>query len=102
MTGGDVKVGDIMMVATMEQLRDDYEQFETEFYKDLFAENVMKGNHPFWAFSRIWDRNEAAYTVPTHNVWNMFIEGKELEMADDFVSSKIGELTGEVRKMYTS
>ncbi len=101
MTGGDIKVGDVMMVATMEQLRDDYEQFETEFYRDRFAENVMKGNHRFWGFSRIIDRNEAAYEAPTHNAWNMLIDGKELAMPDDFVSRKIFELTSEVRKMYT-
>jgi hypothetical protein len=31
----------------------------------------------------------------------MFIDGKELELPDDFVSSKIYELTGNVRKSYT-
>jgi hypothetical protein len=85
----------------MEQLRDDYEQFETEFYHDRFAENVMKGNHRFWRFSRIIDRNEAAYEALTHNAWNMLIDGKELAMPDDFVSRKIFGLTSEVRKMYT-
>ena len=102
MTGGDIKVGDVMMVATMEQLRDDYEEFETEFWRDRFLlENVMKGNHRIWGFSRIIDRNEAAYAAPTHNAWNMFIDGKELARPDDFVSRKIFELTSEVRKMYT-
>lgn len=101
MIGGDIKVGDVMMVATMEQLRDDYEEFETEFWQNIFANNVMKGNHRFWGFSRIIDRNEAAYAAPTHNSWNMFIDGKELARPDDFVSRKIFELTSEVRKMYT-
>ena len=101
MTNGDVKVGDVMVATAMEQLRDDYEQFETEFYRDLFAQNIIKGNHRFWGFSRIIDRNEAAYSAPTHTAWNMFIGGKELELPDDFVSSKIYELTGNARKSYT-
>ena len=37
MIGGDIKVGDVMMVATMEQLRDDYEEFETEFWQNHFC-----------------------------------------------------------------
>lgn len=104
LTGGDIKPGDVMVVHALQQISEDYEQFETEFWKNVFANNVMKGNHRFWGLSRIIDRNEAAYEMPTHNSWNMFIDEKKwdnLKMPDDFVSKKMFEITGATRKMYT-
>ena len=49
-TGGGLKVGDKMSIAPMQQLQDDYEDFETNFYKDLFNERVMNGDHRWWVF----------------------------------------------------
>ena len=99
-TGGSLKPGDKMTIAPMEQLKDDYESFETDFYQKIFADNVMKGNHRWWGFTRIIDRSDNALTFNTHVAWNIGIEGKEIEIPDDFVSKKIIEITPESRKMY--
>jgi len=99
-TGGGLKVGDKMTIAPMQQLQDDYEDFETNFYKDLFNERVMNGDHRWWGFSKVINRNDNALTISTHTAWNMFIDGKELGWPEDFASRKIMEITPQARKMY--
>jgi|TARA_B110000483_G_scaffold1010_1_gene1165 hypothetical protein len=100
LTGGSLKAGDIMRVTPMKQLEDDYEKYETEFYQKIFSNNVMKGNHRWWAFSKIIDRSENALTFGTHSAWNIGIKGKQLDLPKDFASQKIMEITGTARKMY--
>ena len=99
-TGGGLKVGDKMTIAPMQQLQDDYEDFETNFYKDLFNERVMNGDHRWWGFSKVINRNDNALTISTHTAWNMFIDGKQPVWPEDFVSRKIMEITPQARKMY--
>jgi len=99
-TGGGLKVGDKMSIAPMQQLQDDYEDFETNFYKDLFNKRVMNGDHRWWGFSKIINRNDKALNISTHTAWNMFIEGKNMEWPEDFTSRKIMEITPQARKMY--
>ena len=89
-----------MVLAPMQQLQDDYEQYETAFYQKVFANNVMKGNHRWWAFTKIIDRSENAINNTTHVAWNIGIEGKSMDMPQDFASQKIFEITSEARKMY--
>ena len=102
LTGGSLKPGDIMQITPMEQLEDDYEKYETEFYQKIFSNNVMKGNHRYWGFSKIIDRSENALTFGTHSAWNIGIEGKQLDFPQDFVSQKIMEITDNARKMYNA
>ena len=99
-TGGSLKPGDKMQVAPMQQLQDDYEKFETEFYQKIFLDNIMKGNHRWWGFTKIIGRSDNALTFNTHAAWNIGIEGKELEFPQDFASQKIMEITDAARKMY--
>jgi hypothetical protein len=100
LTGGSLKPGDKMQVAPMEQLQDDYEKFETEFYQKIFLDNIMKGNHRWWGFTKVIGRSDNALTFTTHAAWNIGIEGKKLEFPQDFVSQKIMEITDTARKMY--
>ena len=99
-TGGSLKPGDKMQVTPMQQLQDDYEKFETEFYQKIFLDNIMKGNHRWWGFTKIIGRSDNALTFVTHSAWNIGIEGKEFEMPKDFASQKIIEITDAARKMY--
>ena len=99
-TGGGLKPGDKMVLAPMEQLQEDYEQYETEFYQKVFADNVMKGNHRWWGFTKIIDRSENALGFTTHAAWNIGFDGKTVEFPQDFVSQKIISITGAARKMY--
>ena len=101
-TGGSLKPGDKMQVTAMEQLQDDYEKFETEFWQKIFLDNVMKGNHRWWGFSKIIGRSDNALKFNTHATWNIGFEGKQLEIPEDFVSQKIIEYTPAARKMYNT
>ena len=100
LTGGSLKPGDKMQVAPMEQLQDDYEKFETEFYQKIFLDNIMKGNHRWWGFTKVIGRSDNALTFNTHAAWNIGIEGKKIEFPEDFASQKIMEITDTARKMY--
>ncbi len=100
-TGGSLKPGDKMQVAPMQQLQEDYEQYEIQFYQKIFSDNVMKGNHRWWGFTKIIDRSDNALKFNTHAAWNIGIDGKQLEFPDDFASQKIMEITNNARKMYT-
>ena len=99
-TGGGLKPGDKLVITPMQQLEDDYEKYETEFFQKIFADNVMKGNHRWWGFTKIFNRSENALTFNTHAAWNMPIEGKQLDFPEDFASQKVFELTGKARKSY--
>ena len=101
-TGVGLKPGDKMQITPMEQLQDDYEKFETEFWQKIFLDNVMKGNHRWWGFTKIIARSDNALKFNTHAAWNIGIQGKQLEIPQDFVSQKIIELTGNARKMYNT
>ena len=100
MTGGDLKPGDNMVMAPMRQLQDDYEQYEVEFYRNIFAQNVMDGNHRYWEFTKTIDKNENALDIATHSAWNLFMPDKDLNMPQDFASQKIMEITPDAREMY--
>jgi hypothetical protein len=84
----------------MKQLQDDYEDYEVNFYKNIFSKHVMDGNHRWWGFSKIIDRNENALDISTHSAWNMWSEGKTIKWPEDFSSKKIMEITPQARKMY--
>ena len=101
-TGGSLKLGDKMQVTPMQQLQDDYEKYETEFYQKIFSENVMKGNHRYWGFTKIIGRSDNALNINTHSAWNMGFDGKNLDLPQDFVSQKIIEITDDARKMYNA
>ena len=101
-TGGSLKPGDEMQLTPMQQLQDDYEKYETEFYQKVFSDNVMKGNHRYWGFSKIIGRSDNALKISTHAAWNLGFEGKDFEFPQDFVSKKIMEITDDARKMYNA
>jgi len=99
-TGGRLKAGDKMSLAPMKQLQDDYEDYEVNFYKNIFSKHVMDGNHRWWGFSKIINRTESALDISTHSAWNMWTEGKTITWPEDFASKKIMEITPQARKMY--
>jgi hypothetical protein len=60
----------------------------------------MDGNHRWWGFSKIINRNESALDISTHSAWNMWSDGKTINWPEDFASKKIMEITPQARKMY--
>ena len=103
LTGGDLQVGDKMIVSGMIQKDNDYENYEKFVYRPIFLDQVMKGNMRWWGLTKIIDRSESAYKDVTHFTWRVHIDGKQLNIdheklfGNEFVSKKMRALTGESR-----
>ena len=103
LTGGDLQVGDKMIVSGMIQKNDDYENYEKFVFKPIFLDQVMNGNMRWWGLTKIIDRSDSAYKDVTHFTWRVHVEGKKLNIDDDklfgneFVGKKMMSLTVESR-----
>ena len=75
--GGDLKPGDKMNILGTIAKSDDFEQYESEVYKPLIEKEILKGNHRYWALSRIYERSENAYEDITHMFFNIGVEGAD-------------------------
>ena len=75
--GGDLKPGDKMNILGTIAKSDDFEQYESEVYKPLIEKEILKGNHRYWALSRIYERTENAYGDITHMFFNIGVEGAD-------------------------
>ena len=75
LVGGDLKPGDKMYLNGMTKLSDEYEKFETEFWKPRHTRLVMTGKKRQWILSETIDRNmkfEECCGSMTHVTWNFF------------------------------
>lgn len=109
LVGGDIKVGDKAFWNGMVQLKEDYEQWETEFWKPIVMKNVMEGRQMQWVFTKVLSKNEAmekANPDMTHVTWN-FLSKEQAEARNngqsnqqwDFTTQKLFGLLGESVKM---
>jgi hypothetical protein len=73
--GGDLRPGDKMNILGTIAKTDDFEQYESEVYKPMIEKEILKGNHRYWALSRIYERTENAYGDITHMFFNVGVEG---------------------------
>ena len=93
-SGGDLKPGDTMNLTPTQALNDDFENYETKFWKPYIEKAIMKGQHRWWALSKVIDTNENAYDTVSHFFWNMSVEGSnwwsEIDQ-DDFKFQKLQE-----------
>ena len=64
----------------MEQLNEDYERFETEYFQ-----NRHKGNKLYWEFNKITNRSDNAYKPVTHNIFEVNMENSEQDQDSGFV-----------------
>jgi len=102
LTGGDLKIGDKMTFAPMIQKTDDYEKAESSIYKPHVLNQIMKGQHRWWAFTKVIDRNENAYENITHITWNVPVENAKRDdffVQNDFITKKLGEVVQNSREM---
>jgi uncharacterized protein (DUF2147 family) len=92
--GGNLEPGDTMGLTPTEALNDDFESYETEFWKPYIEKAIMNGQHRYWALSKVIDLNDNAYDGITHFFWNISIEGSNwwdgLDQ-DDFKFQKLQE-----------
>ena len=109
LVGGALKVGDKAFWNGMVQLKDDYEQWETEFWKPIAMKNVMEGRQMQWVFTKVLSKNEAvekANPDMTHITWN-FLSKAQADARNnnqtsepwDFKTQKLFGLLGESVKM---
>ena len=75
--GGDLKPGDKMNILGTIAKSDDFEQYESEVYKPMIEKEILKGNHRYWALSKIYERTENAYGDITHMFFNVGVEGAD-------------------------
>ena len=98
--GGDIKIGDKMMFATMIQKDEDYEEYESKVWKPVFLNEALRGNFRWWALTRIIDRSDNAFKPPTHLVWNIGVKNpKDFLPVDDFVDQEMRDLRDSYREM---
>ena len=64
----------------MEQLNEDYERFETEYFQ-----NRHKGNKLYWEFNKITNRSDNAYKPVTHNIFEVNMENSGQDQDSSFV-----------------
>ena len=54
-SGGDLKPGDTMNLTPTQALNDDFENYETKFWKPYIEKAIIKGQHRWWALSKVID-----------------------------------------------
>ena len=70
----------------MEQLNEDYERFETEYFQ-----NLHRGNKMYWEFNKINDRSDNAYKPVTHNIFEVNMENSGQDEETSFVDEMMGK-----------
>ena len=64
----------------MEQLNEDYERFETEYFQQRH-----QGNKLYWEFNKIINRSDNAYKPVTHNIFEVNMENPDQNQDTSFV-----------------
>ena len=91
-------VGNVYTVFPAQQLNEDYEQFEMEYYRPIWEKNILSGNHMNWEFNRIINRTENAYQNLTHIIFNRNVKGATIDFPSDFSSNQLAKVGMASRK----
>ena len=97
-----LKIGDKMTFAPMNQTTEDYEQVESNIYKPHVLKQVENGNHKWWGFTKVIDRNENAYEQISHITWNIPVEGAKFSdyfVENEFITKVLSDKVGSSRQM---
>ncbi len=97
-----VKIGDKMNFAPMNQTTEDYEQVESYIYKPHVLKQVESGNHKWWGFTKVIDRNENAYKQISHITWNIPVEGGKFSnyfIENEFITKVLTDKVNSSRQM---
>ncbi len=70
----------------MEQLNEDYERFETEYFQ-----KAHQGNKMYWEFNKITDRSDNAYKPVTHNIFEVNKENSGQDQESSFVDEMMAK-----------
>ena len=100
-TGGDLKIGEKILMDPMVQISEEYEQMESNIWKPYVLEQVKNGLHRGWALTKIINRGETSNKEVTHFTFNIPVEGAEWPpyfVENDFITKKLSELMSNSRK----
>jgi len=73
--GSSLEPGDTFILTPTQALNDDFENYETKFWKPYIEKAILKRQHGFWRLARVYERAENAYEGITHFFFNRPVEG---------------------------
>ena len=107
----EMNVGEVINVDAMVQKNPDYEQYESNWAKPIFQDNVNQKMLKWWGFTKVIDKNEQALSDITHFTWKIPVEGKkprwnskrsQAMFGGEFTFKKLANLVGNSRDMLGS
>ena len=73
--GGTLEPGDTFSLTPTQAQNDDFENYESLFWKPYVEKAIINGKHRYWRLAKVYERNENAYEGITHFFFNRFVEG---------------------------
>ena len=73
---------------------DDFENYESLFWKPYVEKSIIKGKHRYWGLSKVYERADNAYEGMTHFFFNVMVEGGSMTSdipTDSFKFQKLQE-----------
>jgi len=74
-SGGDLKPGETMFIGPTQAQNDDFENYESLFFKPYVEKAILNGKHRYWRLARVYERTENAYESMTHFFFNRPVDG---------------------------
>ncbi len=92
--GSSLEPGDTFVITPTQAQNDDFENYESLFWKPYVEKAIINGKHGFWRLAKVYERNENAYEGITHFFFNRFIKGGSMTdgiPTDSFKFKKLQE-----------
>jgi len=92
--GASLEPGDTFVITPTQAQNDDFENYESLFWKPYVEKAIINGKHGFWRLAKVYERNENAYEGITHFFFNRFVEGGSMTdgiPTDSFKFNKLQE-----------
>ena len=93
-SGGSLEPGDTFTITPTQAQNDDFEDYETKFFKPYVEKAIINGKHRFWRLAKVYERNENAYEGITHFFFNKNVKGGSIAdglPTDSFKFKKLQE-----------
>ena len=101
---GTFDIGDRATYLGIEQLNDDYEDYETKWFKEGHNRDILNGRRLAWYFNKIVDRSDNAYKPISHVIFERFNPNPPETNNDNqeatFVQKMMWKHGGESRKIH--
>tara|TARA_B100000925_G_scaffold138828_1_gene104055 strand:- start:195 stop:968 length:774 start_codon:yes stop_codon:yes gene_type:complete len=93
-SGGSLEPGDTFILTPTTALNDNFENYETLFFKPYVEKAILNGKHGYWRLAKVYERTETAYEGITHFFFNRPVEGGSIAdelPTDSFKFQKLQE-----------